>query len=205
MKRTPLKRKTPLKSKSGLTTKTPLRKSGKTTKSTKTRNTLIPDWFKAIPKSTGHGSGDDQKRLWRLVTDYCRIRDWYQYDGKCVATGQYFDNWKQLQGGHYIEYTKCNVLFKFDMRNIHAQSPASNKFDDKNTTGYRYGKELERRYGVGYIEMLEKENEKHKGGKFYTVEIVAYAERVLHLFEQLPEKPDYYDKVINLYGQHHVR
>lgn len=205
MKKCALKRKTPLRQKSQLrSTGTKLKKNGRRTKSTKTQRTL-PFWFKTIPKAAGHGSEDEQKRLWRLVTDYCRIRDWYRYDGKCVATGQYFDNWKLLQGGHYIEYTKCHVLFKFDVRNVHAQSPASNKFDDKNTTGYRYAKELERRYGAGYVEMLWEENEKRKGGKFYAVDIVQYAEYVLNLMEQLPEKPDYYKKVMDLYGQHNVR
>lgn len=56
-------------------------------------------WIKAIPPSTSHGTGTLQKRLWRLVSDFVRIRDWYKY-GTCVATGVKIENWRSGDAGH---------------------------------------------------------------------------------------------------------
>ena len=85
-------------------------------------------WIKAIPQSQNHGSGILQKKLWRLVSDYCRIRDWYAYEGKCVATGAKIGHWRLGQAGHFRPYSTCRGMFKFDERNIFLQSPRSNSW-----------------------------------------------------------------------------
>ena len=51
----------------------------------KKKSRSLPTWLKAIPESKAHGAGTYQKRLWRLTSDYVRIRDWYEY-GVCAAT-----------------------------------------------------------------------------------------------------------------------
>ena len=98
-------------------------------KPTKTISTPIPKWIQAIPENKSHGSGTYQKRLWKLTSDYVRIRDFYKY-GRCVATGEHFSEWKgaNVQAGHLKNYATCNGLYKFDVRNIHAQSSRSNRF-----------------------------------------------------------------------------
>lgn len=156
----------------------------------------IPKWVKSIPKSKGHGSGDLQQRLWRIVSDYVRLRDFYTYK-KCVATGQYIQDWRDTDAGHFRPYSTCNGMFKFDIWNIHAQSKKSNAWGGMKD-GYYFGEELKRRYGEGFLEELEQENRNHVNEKVENYLVVKEMEDILDLFESLPEKPDYYERVQKL-------
>lgn len=154
-------------------------------------------WIKAIPMGS-HGSGDLQKRLWKLVSDYVRIRDFYQY-GTCIATGKKIAHWKDGDAGHFISYSKCNGLFKFDERNIHLQSKRSNGFGDRDDWK-QYETELGMRYGDGHVSLLEDENSFHqKHLKFSTEQIIEKMEDILNLLDVLPEQPDYFTRVLELY------
>ena len=87
-------------------------------------------WIKAVPQSPSHGSGTLQKRLWRLTSDFTRIRDWYKYNGRCVATGKRIERWQDGDAGHFRPYSICRGIFKFDERNIFLQSKRSNGFGE---------------------------------------------------------------------------
>lgn len=154
-------------------------------------------WIKAIPESSAHGSGTYEKRLWRLVSDFVRIRDWYKYGGRCVATGVYIPNWKEGQAGHYKSYNVCDGMFKFDEMNIHLQSASSNGWGGQEV-GFGFGKELIRRYGKGYLEKINNENRKHVSEKRSKDVVIKKMIDILCKMESLEEKPEYYSRVISL-------
>ena len=154
-----------------------------------------PKWVKSIPQAPGHGSGELQKRLWRLVSDYTRIRDWYQYK-RCVATGDYIPHWKESDAGHFRSYSICNGMFKFDIWNVHMQSKKSNAWGGQ-SIGYYFGEELKRRYGETFLQELEEENMKHINEKVENFSVVEEMLAILELMKSLPETPDYFDRVMN--------
>ncbi len=127
-------------------------KRTKVRKTKKSSSSGLPAWIKAIPEGL-HGSGTLQKRLWRLASDTARIRDWYKYDGRCVATGVMIPHWKQGDAGHWKSFSVCRGLFKFDTANIHLQSKASNGWGGQEI-GHSFGEELKRRYGDDFLEVL---------------------------------------------------
>lgn len=156
----------------------------------------IPKWIKAIPISQAHGSGILQKKLWKMTSDLVRIRDWYKYR-TCVATGRRIERWQDGQAGHFRSYSKCNALYKFDIRNIHMQSYSSNAwgdFDDWKA----YEQELERR-GVD-IKGFLKDNLKATGSQLTNTMVIEQMEVILKLMANLHEQPDYYDRVMELWG-----
>lgn len=155
----------------------------------------VPKWVKSIPKSTAHGSGELQQRLWRVCSDYVRLRDWYQYHGRCVATGEYIPTWQQGNAGHYYSYSICNSMFKFDIWNIHLQSATSNAWGGQ-SIGHAFGEELKRRYGDDFLEELRKENQSWIGKKVDNELVINEILDILDLMKSLPEKPEYFDKVI---------
>ena len=157
-----------------------------------------PKWVSAIKhNSNSHGTGILQKKLWKLVSDYTRIRDWYQYHGKCVATGEYIEHWSCGDPGHFIPWSVCNGMFKFDIWNIHLQSKKSNAWGGAND-GELFAKELQRRYGDDFINELRLENRNHTGEKLSTELIIQEMTDIIDLMSLLPEKPEYYERVINL-------
>lgn len=155
----------------------------------------VPKWVRSIPQAQGHGSGELQKRLWRLVSDYCRIRDWYQYK-RCVATNDYIMNWKESDAGHFISYSICNGMFKFDIWNVHMQSKRSNAWGGQ-SLGHSFGEELKRRYGESIIDELKAENRKHVGEKVDNELVVQEMIDILELMKSLPEQPEYFERVMN--------
>lgn len=150
-------------------------------------------WIKAIPISQAHGSGNLQKKLWRLVSDFVRIRDWHKY-GYCVATNQRIDHWKEGQAGHYKSYSVCRGMFKFDEENIHMQSAASNGWGGMDI-GYSFGEELKRR---GYdLDALTRKNNTTEL-KVNDTLVREKMEDIIRKMADLPEQPDYYPRVLEL-------
>lgn len=149
----------------------------------------LPKWLKAIPESASHGSGTYEQRLWRLTSDFVRIRDWYKYNKRTVD-GKWLENWDEGQAGHYISYSKCKNLFKFDPINIHMQSAKSNMLSSA-SDGYIFGEELKRRYGQKILEKINKENLAH-ADQFYTDKNVEELIKLrLKEFKTLEEIPMY--------------
>lgn len=157
----------------------------------------VPAWVKSIPfNKKSHGTGDLQKRLWTLVSAYTRIRDWHQYGGRCVATGEYISDWREGNGGHYYSYSICHSMFKFDIWNVHLQSARSNAWGGQ-SIGHSFGEELKRRYGDDFLEELRRENQSWMGKKVDNEMVVNEILDILDLMKSLPEQPDYFDKVMN--------
>lgn len=158
----------------------------------------IPRWVKAIPESKAHGSGTLQKRLWRLTSDFVRIRDFYRYKGVCVASGVSIPEWKSGQAGHYISYSVCNGMFKWDTRNIHFQSAISNKLSTRESW-QQYEATLIQRYGVQYLSEIEEGN-KTAHPKFTNEQLIERMKELLIDMLHLPEQPEYHTWVTELLG-----
>lgn len=175
--------------------RTPLAKRAKTQNlPSKPHARVLPPFLKAIPESQSHGSGTFQKRLWRLTSDYVRIRDFYAY-GCCVATGKKFETWKESHAGHLKPYTKCNALFKFDIRNIHAQHGNSNKWGNYDT--FKDFEKVVRNRGYDF-DLFEKENRDAQGSSLRDSEVLEEIKKRLILMKDLPEKPDYFDRATSI-------
>ncbi len=152
-------------------------------------------WIKAIPRGA-HGSGHLQQRLWRLTSDYKRIKDWHEFEGKCVATGKKLATWNDGQAGHFKSYQKCNGMFKFDLSNIFLQSAYSNSFGDKDDWK-AFEQEITRRYGKGHLELIENVNE-IAPPKITPIEVLEEMEFLLKEMSKLPEQPPYYKRAQTL-------
>ena len=154
------------------------------------RSAGLPAWLKAIPESNSHGSGTLQKRLWKITSDYVRITDWYQFKGKCVATGQHIESWQASNAGHFLSYVGCYNMFKFDRRNIHMQQAKSNLLGD-HMDGKKFGDTLEIRYGKDICAILEAENRRHKDIMINGEVIIDEIKKLLEDFQHTEERPEY--------------
>lgn len=148
-----------------------------------------PQWLKPIPDGS-HGSGPIQKKVWKLVSDVVRIRDWYKYGGRCVSCNRVLQSWKDGQAAHYIGYTSCNNIFKWNIVNLALSCAICNKLSD-GPVGYNFGLSLKRR-GIN-IRGLHEQNKKLQGGKIYEADLLEYAKKLLET--GLEEYPDYWDTV----------
>ena len=151
-------------------------------------------WIKAVPQSSGHGSGTLQKRLWRLTSDYVRLRDWHKYGKRCVATGTLIERWQDGNAGHYLSYSVCRGMYKFYEGNIHLQSASSNSWGGMDI-GYSFGEELKRR-GID-PDVLRKDNFRTEL-KINDSMVIEKMKEILSKMKDLPEKPEYYARVISL-------
>lgn len=160
----------------------------------KQRKTNLPAWIRAIPEGS-HGSGTLQKRLWKLVSDYVRIRDWETY-GTCVASGKRIINWTDGQAGHYKSYTSCRGIFKFDPMNIFLQTAQSNKWGRKEDwDGFK--ESIIKRHGENYLDLIEDRNKRTElpiPNSLVLKEIAIAVER----FKAVTIKPSYYQRVLEL-------
>lgn len=154
----------------------------------------IPAWLRAIPEGS-HGSGTLQKRLWRLKSDYVRIRDFLEF-GTFVDTGERIEDWNHAQAGHYRSYNECNGMFKFHWMNIHAQSPKGNSFPTS-TTWEKYKETLVYRYGKDIIGAIDQEN-KVTPLKITNLAVLAEIEDTIGGISRLAVKPPYWDRLMKL-------
>lgn len=168
-------------------------KMGKYRKSGK-RTNGIPNWLKCVPEGR-HGSGTLQKRLWRLTSDYCRIRDFLKY-GTCVATHKVLRDWNDGQAGHYRSYTACNGMYKFSPQNIHLQTAQSNSWPDSKTWE-TFNVVLRQRYGDTIIDDIDRTN-RNTPLKITTELVMADIEKKIQLISELPTKPPYWNRLIAL-------
>ncbi len=165
-------------------------------KKAKAKKKVPYSWLKCIPEGS-HGSGTIQKRLWKVTSDYVRIRDFY--DWGYTIDGKKLTYWRESQAGHYREYSICNGMFKFALINIHAESPQSNNFKDSDVRD-KIEAELERRYGVGYKERMRNTN-KDSSVVFSEEDVIEQIKFVLSLMKNYPAKPDYYERATELLAQ----
>ena len=151
-------------------------------------------WIKAVPSTGTHGSGTLQKRLWRLVSDFVRIRDWHKYK-TCVATGKIIERWQDGQAGHFRPYSICRGIFKFDERNIFLQNAKSNRwggyddwiaFEDEVVRRTSYDKDGMDRLNLAY-EL-----------KINDSMVIEKMRDIIQKMGELKEQPEYYARVLLL-------
>lgn len=90
-------------------------------------------------------------KLWKVFSEYIRLRD-ASNDGvcRCITCG-YVADWKRFDAGHGIG--RQHKATKFDERNNHAQCKRCNGFEGGKREVYK--EEVNKRYGSQTWEKLE--------------------------------------------------
>ena len=174
----------------------PLKRRKIARRSAATKKTIkgLPAWLKAIPEGK-HGSGTLQKRLWRLTSDFVRIRDWVEF-GEFIDTGERIIHWNDAQGGHWRSWPECNGMFKFNEMNIHAQTARGNSWPTSQTWE-NYRRNLVNRYSEEFVIAIDASN-KNWPSKITTALVLKEIDRKLTLLSLLPTQPPYYNRVMKL-------
>lgn len=142
-----------------------------------------------------HGSNPTQKRYWKVTSDFVRIRDFHEWNGRCISCNSFFYNWNDLQAGHYKSYASCRGYSKWDMNNLFGQCGKDNRFGD-GLTGKTFTETIIKRHGqerMDYIENLSSYPSEKMDDYIITQKIKAVIEQMA----LLPEQPEYYQKVIS--------
>jgi len=153
-------------------------------------------WYKSIPESNSHGTGTYQKRLWKVVSDYVRIRDFYKYK-KCISCGKYVDDWKNpdWQAGHYVPYSICKGYTKFNPDNVFGQCSYCNRGFSGAPAGATFKENIVKRNSKKLLAEIERFKYAPLEKREDYTELVLLKQMILKLGE-LPEQPDYYKKVL---------
>lgn len=131
----------------------------------------VPSWFSKL-KPGSHGNTPSQKKAWKVVSDYVRERDWKKYYGFCAdGCGTRIEDWRNGDCGHYLAWSVCHGLFKYELTNLVLQSSNCNRRSD-GVIGHGLGEELKCRYNEGHLDWIELENEKYRGKKIEEWELV---------------------------------
>lgn len=146
----------------------------------KNRGYTPPDWFKKI-KTGSHGSTPTQKRLWTIVSEYVRKRDFQRYNGKCISCDTILSRWQDGQAAHYIPYSRCHGMYKFDPENIYLSCAICNTGYGGAHVGYNFGNEIVRRQGHDALNVIDFNNESHRGEKMHEWDLVEMAERLMKI------------------------
>jgi hypothetical protein len=147
-------------------------------------------------KEGSHGSGSLQKRLWKLVSDYVRIRDFYEY-GQCVSCNKRFLTWKDTdwQAGHYYPYSVCKGYTKFYVDNIFGQCSRCNRGFNGSPSGATFKENIIKRYGQEQLDLISIYPQSPVE-KLNDVVILDLIYDMVQMIKELPEKPDYFEKII---------
>ena len=90
-------------------------------------------------------------KLWKVFSDFIRLRDANQ-DGNCQCiTCGFTGHWKRFDCGHGIP--RQHKATKYNEQNNHAQCKRCNAFEGGKREVYK--EQVNRRYGVGTWEKLE--------------------------------------------------
>lgn len=154
-------------------------------------------WLKSIPESQSHGTGTFQKRLWKVISDYIRIRDFYKYKS-CISCGKMVLDWRDTdwQAGHYHPYSVCKGYSKFAIDNVFGQCSYCNRGFNGAPAGAMFKDMIIARYGEEHLKKIER-YKYQPPEKIEDNIIVEKIKEVLELMKDLPEKPDYYDRVMD--------
>lgn len=93
--------------------------------------------------------------LWAIFSDYTRLRDFLTY-GKCVSCEHQFENWRDGDAGHYISVSRGSFLTMFNEKNVNLQCKRCNNPNWTSDASIPYRRELDRRWGDGTADELEK-------------------------------------------------
>lgn len=182
MKRTPLKRKS-------------TKKVSKKTKEKWADILEANQWYTVIPDGS-HGSNPIEKKLWRLVTDYVRIRDFEKY-GNCISCGKVFTTWDEAQGGHYRPFTKCKGYTKFDYRNVFAQCAYCNSRmnEDKFEGGRIFAHNIVNRFNKKHLDLINEFTTPKYDSKREYPTLLNMMSDLIHLIYNHSIKPPYWHKL----------
>lgn len=153
-------------------------------------------WFKSIPESTSHGTGTYQKRLWKAISDYVRIRDFYDYKN-CISCGKIVYDWHDAdwQAGHYVPFSVCKGYSKFNPDNIFGQCSYCNRGFNGAPAGANFKDNIIKRYGKKRITWLDSFKSMPLEKREDYIELKKLKEIIL-MMSELPEQPDYYKRVL---------
>ena len=194
MKKTPFKRKLtkPMK-------RTPLKKESPnkvTKRKTSIYKWVAPSWIKSIPQGS-HGSTSIQKKLWKVVSDFVRIKDFYLNGTTCPGCLQNkFGTWKDGQAGHWKSWGASNSYAKYELRNLLMICSNCNRNED-GMIGYRIGEKLKQIYGNDNPVYIDSINNENRGRKLDDIILVDILKMIILSMSKLPEQPDYYKKVVD--------
>lgn len=88
--------------------------------------------------------------LWKVFSEYIRIRDADENGYIRCATSGRMVHWKEADAGHFI--SRRHLSTKFDERNVHAQSRHDNRFQSGKQ--YEFGLFIDKKYGKGTVDKL---------------------------------------------------
>lgn len=152
-----------------------------------------PKWLGCIPQGT-HGSSIIQKKYWKVVSDFVRIRDFEKY-GTCISCGLN-KPFERIQAGHYKSWASCRGYSKWDTMNIFGECDFCNTGFNSNEVGAKFRDGIIKRYGqerIDYIESLSS----YPTEKLEDHVIVDKIKSVILDMSTLKAKPDYYEKILN--------
>lgn len=89
--------------------------------------------------------------LWFFVSLFVRQRDVKKW-GTCISCGKPITV-ETSQAGHFCPASSCGRDLLFDLKNLAAECPRCNAWDEGHLIGYRKG--LVERYGEAYVQDLE--------------------------------------------------
>ena len=132
-----------------------------------------------------------KRELWKIVSQYIRLRDSIlttgtKYEGLCISCGvkKLIEN---ADAGHFISRT--NKVLCYDERNVHLQCKRCNGYLKGNFAGYYNG--LKARYGDGFANLLLDISEETKGkpNQWKAFEIEELLETYKQKFSKLQDTP----------------
>lgn len=157
------------------------------------RSPLKPRWLTQVPQGS-HGASIYQRKLWKVTSDYVRIRDFYIY-GACISCQRRMNSWKEGQAGHYKAYSVCRGYSKWDLDNIFMQCSTCNTAYDGNVVGRMFAEGIVERCGKERLETLERFGSKPLE-KLDNLVIIGLTHELIKSMADLPEQPEYYKYVI---------
>jgi len=158
------------------------------------------EWWRSIPEGS-HGTGTLQKRLWKAVSDTVRIRDYFNY-GVCISCNRRPEHWSiaDWQGGHYNPWSICRGFSKFHLDNIFGQCSYCNRGFSGAPAGARFKETIIKRYGQERMDWLETFQSFPLEKMDDSVILEMLRETIINM-KNLPDKPEYYEKVIKKINQ----
>lgn len=153
-------------------------------------------WLSKIP-SGSHGSGKYQKKLWKVTSDFVRIRDFHKYK-RCISCHRRPSAWNDQywQACHYRAYSVCKGYSKWDVKNIFGGCGYCNTGWNANEIASVFKNSIIERYGKERLDILDM-FQKMPSEKLEDFKCVLLIKEVIKEMKNLPEQPNYYITVVN--------
>lgn len=100
-------------------------------------------------------------KLWKVISEYVRIRDYKRNNGKCATCSTVVEDWRMLDAGHFCPAGECGWALRFDPENIAGQCRKCNRFAGGRQAEFVFY--LDKIHRTGYAKKLW--NKKYKVSK----------------------------------------